>query len=98
MRTTPMNLTGHWQKSTDSTCSTKYPATIEFKPNGLYMAQGDAQAQVQPVWDVGNFTVNQDTVQISTYTDAVVAYKASLDADTLTLQDPEGCTVAYQRL
>ena len=93
-----MNLTGHWQKSTDSTCSTKYPATIEFKANGLYTAQGDAQAQVHPVWDVGKFIVNQDTVRISTYTDAVVAYKASLDTDILTFQDPEGCTVAYRRL
>jgi hypothetical protein len=93
-----MNLTGHWQKSTHSTCSTKYPATIEFKANGLYTAQGDSKAQVQPVWDVGKFIINQDTVRISTYTDAVVPYKASLDADTLTLQDPEGCTVAYRRL
>ena len=93
-----MNLIGNWQKTTVSECGKKYPAAIQFKPNGLYEAQGDPKAAVHPTWDVGTFTQQHDTVSLSTSNDAVIDYQASEEADTLTFRDPEGCTVAYRRL
>lgn len=93
-----MNLTGRWQKMTTTDCSTQYPAVIEFKENGLYSTESVPQAVVHPVWDVGTYVVENDTIRLSTSNDAVIPYRATQADRTLTLNDPQGCTITYQKL
>ena len=93
-----MNVQGRWKKITKSACSEAYPAIIDFKSNGLYNAEADAQAKQHPLWDVGTFTVDKDQVKLATSNDAVIAYKVKQTNTQLTFEAPDGCTITYQKM
>jgi hypothetical protein len=91
-----MILTGRWHKSSSPPCATAYPDDIEFGDARYRARKGPDQGFV--VWDVGSVEVlDEQTVRLGIATDQRVEYRFGLDGDTLTLTDPEGCTVGYRR-
>ncbi|MGQ0603292.1 MAG: hypothetical protein ACT4QE_16540 [Anaerolineales bacterium] len=89
---------GNWEKATAAECSRLYPETLQFQRNGLYQGQKDP-AGTFTMWDVGTYETISDTqIKISTATDEIVTYEFTLQSNTLTFVDPEGCRFEYQRV
>jgi hypothetical protein len=91
------SLIGHWQKVTNSACSSTYPDHIEFRDRGLYFGR-----KIEPgsftLWDVGTYEpVSRSEIKLSTANDAVVSYRVEITNDTMTFVDPEGCRFQYRR-
>jgi hypothetical protein len=57
--------------------------------------RGEGQGFVQ--WDAGIYRVREGALQLSTATDELVTYDLQLAGDLLTVVDPVGCQVTYQR-
>lgn len=93
-----MSILGNWERTSENECSKKYPATIFFKENGIYEATASSGSQFHPVWDAGTFKAEKKKIHISTSNDAVVDYKFSLEKDTFTVTDKEGCSIIFKRL
>ncbi|WP_128543692.1 hypothetical protein [Larkinella soli] len=90
-------LEGTWRKVSREECSGRYPDEITFERNGFYETQSEVTA-VQPVWDVGTFKAEKNTVRISNSKDVGQSYRFSLKEDTVTFQDAQGCRTAYRRM
>ena len=91
-----MTLTGRWRKADAPPCATAYPDEIEFGDSRYAATKGRDQGFV--VWDVGSVEVlDAHTVRLGTATDQRVEYHVTVDGDTLTVTDPDGCRFAYRR-
>jgi hypothetical protein len=89
-------LEGRWSKTAAQPCSETYPSQLEFLANGTY--RGRKGSGEFTVWDAGSWEiVDQSQIKISTANDAVIAYRYSLGAGTLTFIDDEGCEFSYRR-
>ena len=93
-----MVITGTWKKTSKNDCGEKYPATIEFKQGGLFEAQAAENATIHPLWDVGTYKIAKTKINISTSNDAIISYDFTLQEKTLTIKDPEGCSIKFQRI
>ena len=93
-----MEIIGTWKKTSKNDCGGKYPATIEFKQNGLYQAEAAENATIHPVWDTGTYKIVKTKINISTSNDAIVAYEFTLQEKALFIKDPEGCSIKFQRV
>jgi hypothetical protein len=93
-----MPLTGTWKKVSTTQCDQQYPAEIEFsEQRPRYLAKKGA-GQGFICWDAGTYEVmGTDQVKISTATDAQILYRFSINGDTLTFTDPDGCEFKYRR-
>lgn len=90
-------LVGSWQKVTDSVCSRLYPNLLQFRENGLYFGQMDAQGGYT-LWDAGAYQVIEaGTLELSTANDALVRYRFWLADERLMFVDANGCRFEYQR-
>ena len=92
-----VNIIGHWVKISDSPCSQKYPDQLQFKKDGFYFGRMDPPGRFA-LWDVGSFEfISSLKVKISVANDAIVSYSISIQDDTVTFVDPEGCSFRYRR-
>ena len=93
-----MRLAGKWKKVSTSQCDESYPAEIEFSERPRYLAK-KGQGQGFICWDAGTYEEKgTDQVKISTATDAQILYRFSINGDTLTFTDPDGCEFKYRRV
>lgn len=93
-----MELSGHWHKVTGDRCAEPYPDELELRPGGTYRGAKAPGSRSHPLWDVGTYAAEgEGTVRISTANDARIAYGVTLEGDTLTFTDPQGCRVQYRR-
>lgn len=93
-----MDLTGNWIKVTEKECSEKYPHTLRFDHNGIYYGEASSNAARHPVWDVGTYEVNANSIRMSTANDAIIDYEAIIEKSKLVFKDVDGCKVEYKRV
>jgi len=90
-------LVGVWEKTTVSACSEKYPDTLDFQPNGIYVGHREPQGTFT-IWDAGAYSiVADDRVRISTANDALVTYSFAIAGHTVTFTDSASCAFTYRR-
>ena len=92
-----MNLTGNWIKISGKECTEKYPHRLSFEHNGLYRGEASSSAREHPVWDVGTYEVDVNSIRMSTSNDAVIDYQVKLEGTKLSIKDANGCTIEYKR-
>jgi hypothetical protein len=91
-------LVGEWSKEGRDPCSSSYPDELELRAGGAYTGTMRPGAREHPRWDVGTYErIDDATLAISTFTDAVVRYPFKLEGERLTLTDEAGCTIEYRR-
>jgi hypothetical protein len=92
-----MDVIGTWRKSTSAECDRQYPEQIEFR-EATFLARKDP-GQGFIIWDAGGYEITgPDEIKIEIATDEQVRYRFSLDAETLTFVDRDGCEFRYRRL
>ena len=92
-----MTLVGTWRKTSSAECDRQYPDEIEFREATFLARKGPGQGFI--VWDAGGYDVTAPgEVKIDTASDEQVHYRFSLDGDTLTFVDRNGCEFRYQRV
>jgi hypothetical protein len=92
-----MTLVGTWRKTTSSECAHRYPDEIEFREATFLARKGAGQGFI--VWDAGGYRVTDaGRIKIDTASDEQVDYRFSLDGDTLTFVDANGCEFRYHRM
>jgi hypothetical protein len=92
-----MTFVGRWQKISSADCDRRYPAEIEFREATFLARKGPEQGFI--IWDTGGYEVlGEDEVKIEIATDEQVRYRFSLEGDTLTFVDGDGCEFSYRRL
>lgn len=90
------SLVGRWTKISREPCSSAYPATLEFLPDGTYRG-APADEGGYAVWDVGSYeAAGPGRVRISTAWDERIVYGMSGSGDDLALEDPDGCVVRFR--
>jgi hypothetical protein len=90
-------LVGDWTKITNSACSRKYPAAIQFQENGRYFARNDPGAGFL-IWDIGTYALaGAGELAISLANDAVATYPYTVAGEVLSFTDADGCTFEYRR-
>src|SRR5262245_45027771 len=89
-------LAGHWRKTTNDAAAQRYPDQLEFRADGTYRGRASAPGKFV-VWDVGTYRVQGGTLRMSTASDAIVAYRLSVTADTLHIADDQGLAISYTR-
>jgi hypothetical protein len=93
----PIDLTGDWlQPGNQPGCAAAYPRSLSFRPGTYRGTRGEGQGFVR--WDAGIYRVQDGGLELSTATDELVRYAIQLDGDLLTVVDPEGCRITYQRV
>jgi hypothetical protein len=90
-----MNFIGRWQKISSAECDRRYPDEIEFREATFLARKGPEQGFI--VWDAGGYEVMGDEVKIEIATDEQVRYRFSLEGDTVTFVDSDGCEFRYRR-
>lgn len=93
-----MNIIGEWMKVTVNDCGEKYPSRLTFDQNGFYRGEAAPGAADHPVWDVGTYEVNINSIRMSTSNDALIDYQAKVEENKLIFKDVEGCRVEYKRV
>lgn len=90
-------LRGTWHKTEETHCNRVYPQVVEFREGGLYSGQG-AKPGDAPRWDSGTWEIIGPTkAKISTANDAELTYEFSLQGETLTFVDQQGCRFQYRK-
>lgn len=92
-----MTVVGTWRKTSSADCDRQYPDEIDFREATFLAQKGPGQGFI--IWDAGGYQVTgpgEITIEIAT--DEQVHYRFSLDDDTLTFVDQQGCEFRYQRL
>ena len=93
-----MDPTGRWRKVSSSDCSAPYPELLELEAGGRYSGWNEAPSEHHPIWDRGGWEpAGPSRLRISLANDATREYAVSLEGDSLTFVDPDGCRIEYER-
>jgi hypothetical protein len=91
------SLTGYWRKITEESCSSRYPAKLEFRAGGVYDAPEGPETGAY--WHGGDWMITEDgRIVIQAANDAMVPYHVvEISGAQLTLEDNDGCRFTYRR-
>ena len=91
------SLTGYWRKITKESCSSRYPATLEFRAGGVYDAPDGPETGAY--WHGGDWMIAEDgRIVIQAANDVMASYRVVEISDVqLTLEDSDGCRLTYRR-
>ena len=91
------SLTGYWRKITEQSCSSRYPAVVEFRAGGVYVAPDGPETGAY--WHGGDWMIAADgRIVIQAANDAMVPYHVvEISGAQLTLEDNDGCRFTYRR-
>ena len=95
---TKMNIIGTWIKNTDTDCAAKYPEKLKFNQNGFFEAEASPNSLLHPIWDVGKYEIENDSIKMATSYGARIYYSIRLETDIITFKDTEGCTFIYEKV
>ena len=89
-------LIGTWRRAPGAAATLPYPHELELRPRGIYEARRDPGTFT--IWDVGTYRIRDDeTIVISTATDAEVPYAFAFSGDELVIRDEEGNELRFVR-
>ena len=92
----PSALVGRWRRLTDEPCAEAYPERIEFREDGVYLA--DSEDQRFREWQAGDYELEAGSVRMQMSTDAMQPFDISFpDDEQLVFLDAGGCRIEYRR-